>query len=312
MYIVANHGGSPSGRLIAVGGRASPPRVTGRCKALPETARDLAVEVFLFVGGAEVFRVVEPAEPAALAGVFLAGVFWVVLNPRVPGRLSGEGVETSGSVVVGSLALRPRPYSSSSRSSVAARLLGPRESRPVRIGTGLAVEMGIREELFRRPGLLYKLDAASSAAISSGRRRSQCLLSSSTWSAPQSFFVSSRSSGQGSECSTVGEVAVTEPLAAPGWESWLRPRPALDLLSALIRRVKSMAACCNSSLSIFANLSRWIQFSLIASGWNAPYPSWDSEGSLRVESGPELSRGLPRSLPCRLRLGSRRPRVEFK
>lgn len=151
LYIVASHGGSPSGRLAAVVGRLSPDRVVGLCKALPETARDLAVEVFLFVGGADVFRVADPA----FAGVFLAGVFGVVLKPRLPGRLPGEGVEWFTSPK-GSLALRPR-LSSSSYSSVAARLRAPRESResrPGMIGTGLAVEIGIREELFRRPGWL--------------------------------------------------------------------------------------------------------------------------------------------------------------
>lgn len=146
LYIVASHGGSPSGRLAAVVGRLSPERVVGRCKALPETARDLAVDVFLFAGGADVFRVADPV----FAGVFLAGVFGVVLKPRLPGRLPGEGVEGFTSPI-GSLALRPR-LSSSSYSSVAARLRGPRESRPGMIGTGLAVEMGILEELFRRPG----------------------------------------------------------------------------------------------------------------------------------------------------------------
>lgn len=116
--------------------------------ALPETARDLAVDVLRLLGGAEVFLLVEPV---ALACVFLAGVFCVVLKPRLPGRLPGEGVEGSGSPspLVGSLALRPRKASLSSYSSDA----GPRESRPGRMGAGLAVEIGIREELFRRAGL---------------------------------------------------------------------------------------------------------------------------------------------------------------
>jgi hypothetical protein len=56
---------------------------------LPDTARDRAVLVFRFAGGAEVFRVVEPG------AFFFEGVFWVVLKPRLPGRLVGEGVEAS-------------------------------------------------------------------------------------------------------------------------------------------------------------------------------------------------------------------------
>lgn len=147
--MVANHGGSPSGRLAAVGGRFSPDRVVGRCVLLPETARDLGALAFLFVGGAEVFRLVEPV----LLTVFLPGVFCVLLNPRLPGRLSGEGVEPSCSTLIGSLALRPREDRSSS--SVAARLRELRESRPMpEMGTGLIVETGIREALFPRLGWL--------------------------------------------------------------------------------------------------------------------------------------------------------------
>lgn len=148
LYMVASQGGSPSGRLTAVGGRLSPPRVVGR--VLPDTARDRGVLAlgFRLAGGAEVLRLVEPV------GCFFAGVFCVVLNPRLPGRMLGEGVVVSWSVLIGSLALRPREDRSSS-SSVAARLRGPRESRPVpEIGTGLAVEMGIRDALFPRLGWL--------------------------------------------------------------------------------------------------------------------------------------------------------------
>lgn len=148
--MVANHGGSPSGRLAAVGGRLSPDRVVGRCVLLPETARDRGALAFLFVGGAEVFRLVEPV----LLTVFLPEVFCELLNPRLSGRLSGEGVEPSWSTLIGSLALRPREDRSSS--SVAARLRELRESRPIapEMGTGLIVETGIREALFPRLGWL--------------------------------------------------------------------------------------------------------------------------------------------------------------
>ena len=149
--MVANHGGSPSGRLVAVGGRFSPDRVVGRCMLLLETARDRGALAFRFVGGAEVFRLVEPV----LLTVFLPEVFCcILLNPRLPGRLSGEGVEPSCSTLIGSLALRLREDRSSS--SVAARLRELRESRPMApdMGTGLIVETGIREALFPRLGWL--------------------------------------------------------------------------------------------------------------------------------------------------------------
>lgn len=152
--MVANHGGSPSGRLIVLGGRASPPRVTGRWEVLPETVRDLALDGFLLPAGAEVLRLFDLVVLVPFAGVFLAGVFWVVLKPRLTGRLPGDGVDVSGSTIMGSLARRPRPHSSSSSSPVVARLRRP-------IGTGLAVEMGILDELFRRPGLLYRLGVVS-------------------------------------------------------------------------------------------------------------------------------------------------------
>lgn len=118
---------------------------------LPETARDRGVLAFLFVGGAEVFRLVEPVVGLT---VFLPKAFGVLLNPRLPGRLSGEGVEPSCSMLIGSLALRLRDDRSSS--SVAARLRELRESRPraADMGTGLAVETGIREALFPRLGWL--------------------------------------------------------------------------------------------------------------------------------------------------------------
>src|SRR3954464_3483934 len=60
LYMVANHGGSPSGRLAAVVGRLSAPRVVGRCVCFPDTAGERGVLVFLFVGGADVFRLEEP------------------------------------------------------------------------------------------------------------------------------------------------------------------------------------------------------------------------------------------------------------
>ena len=114
---------------------------------LPEVARDLVllVLVFLrFVGGADVLRLADPV--VTFPGVFFAGVVGVAVAPRLPGRLTGEGVVVSGSMAMGSLARRPREASSSS--SVAARL------RDGTGGVGLAVEIGIRDELLRKAGLL--------------------------------------------------------------------------------------------------------------------------------------------------------------
>lgn len=156
------------------------------------------------------------------------------------------------------------------------------------------------------------LAAASSAAISSGRRRSQC---SRPWSSKLPFTSrlpsSSRTFGQGSEYSVAGEFAVPVPLAELCCGSWLLPRPALDLLSPLIRRWKRMAAWWSSSLSIFASLSRWIHFSWFV--FPSLRPSLSSSGSLRpAASLPKASRILPTSLPRRLRLCSLRPRFEAK
>lgn len=57
LYMVANHGGSPSGRFTAVVGRVSPLAV-GLVPLAVDAVRDLVV--FLDVAGAEVLRLVDP------------------------------------------------------------------------------------------------------------------------------------------------------------------------------------------------------------------------------------------------------------
>jgi hypothetical protein len=69
--MVANHGGSPSGRLIVWGGRGSPDLVVGRWE-LVETVRVLD-DFRVLLGGAEVFRVAEPL----VGGPLLAGELWL-------------------------------------------------------------------------------------------------------------------------------------------------------------------------------------------------------------------------------------------
>lgn len=115
--MVANHGGSPSGRLTAVGGLVSPDLVVGR-------ALDAALlrGVVFFGSGADAFLFVGPA----FAGVFLAVAVWDVGIPRLPGRLLLLGsVGGLGSAVIGSLALRGISMAGgSSSSSDAARERG--------------------------------------------------------------------------------------------------------------------------------------------------------------------------------------------
>lgn len=237
--MVANHGGSPSGRLIGCGGRGSPDRVVGRWE-LVETVRFR--DVFrVLLGGAEGFRVAEPL----LAGPLLAEELWLGWMPRLFGRLPADGVaeESDPSTAIGSLALRGFPnnkISSSPFVSVRARCMG--NSRPRcsgEIGAGLAVDMGIRDELFRSPGLRYILDVlsvTSSAAISSGLRRSQPRRSSSVTSPVSSpskgigelacLCCSSRRLGHGSiDSDAVG--APTNPLNPLLSKSWFLARLAL-------------------------------------------------------------------------------------
>jgi hypothetical protein len=168
-----------------VGGRGSPDLVVGRWLALLDVARLRGDGFFGF--GADVFLFVA----AGFTAVFLVVAFWDAGQPRLPGRLSLAGSEFEAeSTVNGSLALRGLAFDeTSSFSLVGARERDVKYSRSIvggDRGTGLEVGIGIREELFRSPGLRYILDVLDSlsAAISSGRRRSQYWRSSSVISSP--------------------------------------------------------------------------------------------------------------------------------
>ena len=97
MYIVASHGGSPSGRLMAVGGRGSrPERDLG---LVAEGVRgEVVVEVvrgFCWVSGVRVLEEIF----LVVVGLLLLGRRLLVGDSCDPGREAGVGVlyEASGS-----------------------------------------------------------------------------------------------------------------------------------------------------------------------------------------------------------------------
>ena len=159
---MASHGGSPSGRFIAVGGRGSrPERDFGRGRVVVRGEFAEVERGFCWVSG-----VLGVDDFLRAVGLLLLAVRVLAGDPSDPGREAGVGVlydASASSRRIWLPTLLPRlrallyamPTSSPVQLPLAPLFRGsgvPRSMCSCGIGIGLDLGSGIREELFRRSG----------------------------------------------------------------------------------------------------------------------------------------------------------------